>query len=51
MQPHGFCCADGRHGQIPADLESADGVSGAAGRHSGSVLRSVELGMGAESVE
>ncbi|KAA8594002.1 hypothetical protein FQN60_004836, partial [Etheostoma spectabile] len=51
VQPRGFCFVDGRHGQTPADLESADVVSEAAGRHPGSALRSAPLGMGAESVE
>lgn len=51
MQRHGFYFVGGRHGQTPADLESVDGVSGAAGRHSGSAWRSGPLGMGAESVE
>lgn len=51
MQPRGFCFVGGHHGQTPADLESGDGVSEAAGRHFGSALKSAPLGMGAESVE
>lgn len=51
MRHHGFYFVGGRRGQTPADLGSGDGVSGAAGRHSGSVWRSGPLGMGAESVD
>lgn len=51
MQRPGFYFVDGHRGQTRADLESGDGLSEAVGKHSCSVLRSVPLGMGAESVE
>lgn len=38
VQPRDFCFDDERHGQTPAALQSDDGVSEAAGRHSGSAL-------------
>lgn len=47
----GFYFGAGRRGQTPADRESDDCVSKAAGRHSGSARRSAPLGTGAVSVE
>lgn len=51
MQRRGFYFVGERRGQTPVDLESGDCVSEAAGRHSGSALRSAPLEMGDVSVE